>query len=86
MPVDVAARDIEVAAYYEEFLTAVLDRRSVKRLVFWGISDFDNWIVRRQTQEKRRSGKARPALFDGRLRPKPAFDAVVRALRSAPPR
>lgn len=84
MPADIAVRDIEVAAYYEEFLTAVLSRPAVKRLVFWGISDFDNWVVRRQTRERRRSGKARPALFDERLQPKPAFDAVVRALLSAP--
>jgi endo-1,4-beta-xylanase len=84
MPADVTLRDREVAAYFEDFLGAVLTRKSVKRLVFWGISDFDNWIVRRQTREKRRSGKARPALFDDRLQPKPAFHAVVRALAGAP--
>lgn len=86
MPADIAVRDIEVAAYYEEFLTAVLSRQSVKRLVFWGISDFDHWVVRRQTREKRRSGKARPALFDDQFRPKPAFQAVTRALEGAPRR
>ncbi|MCT7374056.1 endo-1,4-beta-xylanase [Chelativorans salis] len=82
MPKDIATRDRMVADYYEEFLTAVLRRPAVKRLVFWGISDFDNWIVRRYTQEKRPlgAGDARPALFDSNNEPKPAFDAVVRAL------
>jgi endo-1,4-beta-xylanase len=83
MPADIAIRDRQVADYYEEFLTAVLTRNSVKRLVFWGLSDFDNWVVRRQTHEKRRSGAARPALFDAQLEPKPAYHAVIRALESA---
>jgi len=86
MPANHVERDRQVADYYEEFLTAVLSRPSVKRLVFWGISDFDQWIVRRQTREKRRAGKARPALFDDHLQPKAAFDAVARALTAAPSR
>lgn len=88
MPREIAVRDEQVADYYEDFLSAVLGHRAVKRLVFWGISDFDNWIVRRITQEKRPlgAGPARPALFDAQNEPKPAFHAVVRALESAPPR
>jgi endo-1,4-beta-xylanase len=80
MPLNVAERDRQVAAYYEEFIGAVLEREAVTRLVFWGISDFDNWVVRGQTQEKRSVGAARPALFDARNEPKPAFYAVARAL------
>lgn len=86
MPANPVERDRQVADYYEEFLTAVLGRPSVKRVVFWGITDFDQWIVRRQTREKRRTGKARPALFDDRLQPKAAFEAVTRALAAAPSR
>ncbi len=88
LPQDIAERDRLVAEYYEEFLTAVLSHKAVKRLVFWGISDFDNWVVRRYTSEKRKvgTGDARPALFDANNQPKPAFDAVVRALTAAPAR
>jgi endo-1,4-beta-xylanase len=88
LPQNVAERDRLVAEYYEEFLTAVLSHKAVKRLVFWGISDFDNWVVRGYTTEKRKAGtgEARPALFDSNNQPKPAFHAVVRALSAAPAR
>ncbi|MEQ1943219.1 endo-1,4-beta-xylanase [Mesorhizobium sp. VNQ89] len=88
LPRDIAERDRLVAEYYEEFLTPVLAHRAVKRLVFWGISDFDNWVVQGYTTEKRKAGTgaARPALFDAENQPKPAFHAVVRALSAAPSR
>lgn len=88
LPEEIAVRDRQVAEYYETFLNAVLSREAVKRVNFWGISDFDNWIVRRYTTEKRApgTGAARPALFDEHNEPKPAFHAVVRALRNAPER
>lgn len=86
MPADIATRDQQVADYYEQFLTAALSRQAVKRVVFWGISDSDNWIVRGYTEEKRKKGTPRPALFDSANQPKPAFHAVVRALKSAPVR
>jgi endo-1,4-beta-xylanase len=88
LPQNIAERDRLVAEYYEEFLTPVLAHGAVKRLVFWGISDYDNWVVQGYTQEKRKAGTgaARPALFDSQNRPKPAFHAVMRALASAPAR
>lgn len=88
LPKDIAERDRLVADYYEEFLTAVLSRKAVKRVVFWGISDFDNWVVRGYTTEKRKAGTgaARPALFDANNQPKPSFHAVARALAAAPSR
>lgn len=88
MPREIAVRDGQVADYFEDFLSAVLSRKAVKRLVFWGISDFDNWVVKRIAKEKRPlgAGPARPALFDAENEPKPAFEAVVRALKGAPSR
>jgi len=88
LPQNIAERDKQVADYMEGYLDAALSRSAVKRLLFWGISDFDNWVVRRYTSEKRKlgTGDARPALFDFRNEPKPAFFAVVRALQSAPAR
>jgi endo-1,4-beta-xylanase len=83
---DIEKRDRQVAQYYESYLTTVLAHKAVKRVNFWGISDYDNWVERGQTKEKRKSGGARPALFDTQNDPKPAFDAVVRALESAPVR
>ena len=64
----------------------MLSHKAVKRVMFWGISDYDNWVVRGQTGERRKKGAARPALFDAENEPKPAFDAVVRVLKAAPSR
>lgn len=79
----IETRDRQVAETYDDFLTAVLKARSVKRIVFWGISDAHNWIVRGEAGDSRPAGTARPALFDGNNRPKPAFYAVLKALREA---
>ena len=86
-PENVSKRDALVADYYESYLTPVLSHIAVKRLTFWEIFDYDNWIARGQAiWEPRKAGRPRPALFDGENEPKPAFDAVVRALQAAPVR
>jgi endo-1,4-beta-xylanase len=86
-PEDFEKRDALVARHYETYLTAVLSHPAVKRLTFWGISDYDNWIAWGGAPwEARKKGRPRPALFDDKNDPKPAFDAVVRALQSAPVR
>lgn len=86
LPDDIARRDAEVAKYYESFLTTVLSHKAVKRVCFWGISDSSNWVVRGQAGDTRKRGKPRAALFDDKDDAKPAFDAVVRALKTAPAR
>jgi len=82
---DIATRDRQVADAYETFLDAVLARPAVRRLVFWGLSDAANWITTFEDGESR-GVLARPALFDRLDRPKPAFEAVCRALAAAPAR
>jgi endo-1,4-beta-xylanase len=88
-PEDTEERDALVADVYARYLNALLPHPAVKRLAFWGISDYDHWIARGEPKWERRpawAGAARPALFDANNEPKPAFDAAVRALRAAPPR
>jgi len=86
---DIAERDALVADMYATFLNGVLPHPAVKRLCFWGISDYDHWIARGEPKWERRpeaAGAARPALFDAQNQPKPAFFAVAEALRNAPKR
>ncbi len=89
LPADIVERDGLVADIYERYLTGVLRHPAVKRVIFWGISDYYNWIVydkKHWDQRPPEMGEARPALFDTNNDPKPAFHAVARALRQAPPR
>ena len=50
-------------------------RDAVSRVTFWGLSDADSWLNRGRMNY--------PLLWDREHRPKPAFTAVVEALRSA---
>jgi endo-1,4-beta-xylanase len=85
-PDDTKQRDAAVAAMYREYLEAVLSEPAVKRVVFWGLSDRDHWLVRGDVDDARPAGESRPGLFDRQLNPKPAFWAVLEALQAAPPR
>ena len=60
-------------AYAGIFRAFVKHRDSVKMVTFWGVNDAVSW---------RAQGK--PLLFDGENRPKPAFDAVIRAAGGEP--
>ena len=61
-------------AYAGLFRAFVKHDKSVKVVTFWGANDAVSW---------RRQG--RPLLFDGDDRPKPAFDAVIRAATGEQP-
>jgi endo-1,4-beta-xylanase len=61
-------------AYAALFRAFVKHDKSVKLVTFWGVNDGVSWRA-----------QGRPLLFDGNDRPKPAFDAVIRAAAGEPP-
>ena len=83
-----AQRDAEVAACYTALLDAALDEQAVKAVVVWGLSDRYTWLTTSyQANLGRPDGlPTRPLPFDDALAPKPAFYAILAALRRAPQR
>lgn len=82
-------RDQAVADIYARFLAAALDEPFVVALVTWGLCDPYSWLNHTKyfPQFARPDGlPQRPLLFDAQFSPKPAFDAVLHALRQAPKR
>ena len=70
---------IELArALYGEIVSAALREPALTMLGFWGTHDGRSWLnnfpVKGRTNH--------PLLFDRQLRPKPAFDAVRKALEA----
>ena len=61
--------------YGDVFGIFLKHRDAVSRVTFWGLSDADSWLNRGRMNY--------PLLWDRERRPKPAFTAVVEALRSA---
>ena len=65
--------------YADLFAVFVKYRNVISRVTFWGVRDGDSWLndwpVRGRTSY--------PLLFDRAGRPKPAFDAVIRAAKSS---
>jgi endo-1,4-beta-xylanase len=68
--------------YADLFALLVKNRGVVSRVTFWGVTDGDSWLnfwpVRGRTSY--------PLLFDRQYKPKPAFDAVIKAAGPAQPR
>lgn len=61
--------------YADVFRVFLKHRKAVTRITFWGLSDADSWLNRGRMNF--------PLLWDRQRQPKPAFDAVVDALRRA---
>jgi endo-1,4-beta-xylanase len=76
LPEDLQRR---LAQRYRDIFGAFVKHRAISRVTFWGVTDADtwlnNWPVRGRTNH--------PLLWDRQGRPKPAFHAVVEALRRA---
>jgi endo-1,4-beta-xylanase len=85
-PSDIALRDQAVADMYRRFLAVALDEPAVKSVVTWGLSDRYTWLTAsRSAQYARADGMpARPLPFDDFFQPKPAYDALLTALKNAP--
>ncbi|WP_160936216.1 endo-1,4-beta-xylanase [Teichococcus coralli] len=81
-------RDAAVADMYRRYLDAVLSERAVTAIVTWGLSDRYSWLRPDFSPVFSRPDglSTRPLPFDSELRPKPAFDAILAAFRSAPHR
>ncbi len=84
VPGDIQLRDAAVAALYRDFIGACFSHPAVEMVVMWNVTDDNSWI-NRWTQGQRRSDglPMRPTLFDAQGQPKPAFAAVVDAMRNA---
>jgi endo-1,4-beta-xylanase len=61
--------------YADVFGVFLKHRDAVTRVTFWGLTDDDSWLNRGRMNY--------PLLWDRQRRPKPAFDAVVEALKHA---
>jgi endo-1,4-beta-xylanase len=62
------------AQVYGDMLSACLESGVCKSFSVWGIGDKNSWL-------ERESSNADPTLFDDNLNPKPAYFAILNALR-----
>ena len=64
----------ELAKRYADLFAVFLKHKDVvSRVTFWGVTDGDSWL------NGRRGRMNHPLLFDRERKPKPAFDAVIKA-------
>ena len=61
--------------YAELFAVFIEHRNAIGRITFWGVTDGDSWLNNFPTPGRTNY----PLLFDRQRKPKPAFDAVVKA-------
>jgi endo-1,4-beta-xylanase len=80
-----AQRDNAVAAIYEKYLETVLRVAHAKVVIFWQLSDQNNWIdwdAKTNPNHRRADGgQHRPAPLDSNLQNKPSYNAIIQALQ-----
>lgn len=83
LPAEVAERDAGVSQTYQSYLNLVLAEPNVRAVLTWGVNDPQSWL---SGKKPRKDGTPqRPLLFDGQLRPKADFAAVVQSFAAARP-
>ncbi|MCX5577119.1 endo-1,4-beta-xylanase [Kaistia terrae] len=81
-PADIGLRDAAVAARYRDFLNAVLTVPAVKTIITWQLADSASWYEHAAREANPDATRLpRPLPFDSGFRKKPAFDAIVTALK-----
>ncbi|MFT4075158.1 MAG: endo-1,4-beta-xylanase [Asticcacaulis sp.] len=81
---DIAQRDAIVATVGRIYLDQMLSYTQTKDVLFWGMPDSYNWL---QEFTPRKDGlPLRPTPFDADFKPKPLYDAVAAAFKTAPTR
>lgn len=76
-----AAVQSRLARRYGEIFAALLQPPRARMITFWGPDDGRSWLNDFPALHRTNY----PLLFDRAMRPKPAYDAVRRALEQAPP-
>ena len=84
LPQNIEVRDRIVAESYYEYLSVVLDEPAVTTVVNWGLTDRYTWLS--DFAPRKDGAQVRPLLRDRQYNPKPAWQAVARALKEAPAR
>jgi endo-1,4-beta-xylanase len=80
-PANIPARDQAVAKQYANYLSFMLQHKSLKTVLTWGLSDRYTWITE---QSPRPDGApVRPLPYDADLHPTPAWQAMATAFEQA---
>jgi endo-1,4-beta-xylanase len=84
LPKNIEVRDRIVAESYYQYLSVVLDEPAVTSIVNWGLSDRYTWLS--DFAPRADKAEVRPLLRDRQYNVKPAWAAVVKAIKEAPAR
>ncbi len=81
-PAGLRSRDRLVAKRTHQFLSAILKVPSLKALICWQLSDRYSWYRNMALEDNPHAKRLpRPLPFDDKLRPKPAYEAMIRAFK-----
>jgi len=81
---DIAKRDAVVAEVARTYIDLTLDNTAVKDFLCWGLDDKYSWL--QSTTPRADKLPLRPTPYDDQFRPKPLYDAMAAAFRTAPAR
>jgi endo-1,4-beta-xylanase len=84
LPADTTKRDAAIGEVYQRYLDVALAEPAVGSLITFGLTDRFTWLQEDYPRED--EAARRPLPFDEDLQPKPAYDALQKALENAPSR